>query len=63
MPNFRRESLPGADLAPRSLGIRTLQPVSSSQKFWYLPGLFYFPHLPAIEIIEFTVKSMFVAVR
>ena len=30
MPNLGRESLPGADLVPRSLGIRTLQPVSRS---------------------------------
>ena len=45
VPNLRRESLPGADLVPRPLGIRILQPVSRSQKFWYLPGLFYFPQL------------------
>ena len=30
MPDRGRESLPGADLVPRSLGIRTLQPVSRS---------------------------------
>ena len=61
--NLGRESLPGADLVPRPLGVRALQPVSRSQKFWCLPGLFYFPRLLAIEMIEFTVKSMCVTVR
>lgn len=57
MPDRGRESLPGADLVPRSLGIRTLQPVSRSQKFWYLPELFYFPQLAREQVVFGSVSE------